>query len=511
MNKGTDAKGGGGWEELGQVAAGVAPAEKVRFADINGDGKADYLVLEDNGAVKAWLNKGTDAKGGGGWEELGQVAAGVAPAGKVRFADINGDGKADYLVLGDNGAVKAWLNKGTDAKGGGGWEELGQVAAGVAPAEKVRFADINGDGKADYLVLEDNGAVKAWLNKGTDAKGGGGWEELGQVAAGVAPAGKVRFADINGDGKADYLVLDDNGAIDAWINNGGDTASRGWTERGQVATGVGLPSKYVWLGDFDGDKKVDYLAAKGGRAYDECMLFNRGGDGRGGWTERTGTDCDRGSDGPPPYTPYFKDFDGDGKADHLEVMPDGGLMYWKGTGKGNFVLDGGATVATGIAPGEKVRLADFDGDSKADYLVLENDGAVSVWLNKGGDVRGGWESIGRVAAGVAPAEKVRFADIDGDGKTDYLVVEDDGSVKAWLNNGGDERGGWTELGQIAAGVAPRDNVRFADFDGDGKDDYLVLEDDGAMKAWLNNGGDAQGWIEVGRIAAGMAPASRVRI
>jgi predicted type IV restriction endonuclease len=28
----------------------------------------------------------------------------------------------------------------------------------------------------------------------------------------------------NGDGRADYLVLADNGAIHAWINNGGDAA-----------------------------------------------------------------------------------------------------------------------------------------------------------------------------------------------------------------------------------------------------------------------------------------------
>ncbi|MGP4001594.1 hypothetical protein [Streptomyces sp. 8N706] len=30
----------------------------------------------------------------------------------------------------------------------------------------VRFADISGDGKADYLVMYDGGSVRAWLNRG---------------------------------------------------------------------------------------------------------------------------------------------------------------------------------------------------------------------------------------------------------------------------------------------------------------------------------------------------------
>ncbi|MFB7126485.1 FG-GAP-like repeat-containing protein [Kitasatospora sp. NPDC056273] len=553
LNRGTDAKGGGGWQSVGRIAAGVAPGGKVRFADLDGDGKADYLVLNDDGSVQAWLNRGTDMPGGtgapgggggmdpstgsggttgtgtpgggggmdpsggsggttgtpagGGWQAIGTVAAGVAPGGKVRFADVNGDGKADYLVVEDDGSVSAWLN--TDGRGG--WNGVGRIAAGVATGDKVRFADFDGDGKADYLVVGDDGSVNVWLNKGTDMPGGGGWSALGKVAAGVAPGGKVRFADVDGDKRADYVVVGDNGSLDAWLNNGGDTGERGWTELGQVATGVGLPSKYVWLGDIDGDKKVDYLASKGGGVFDQCMLFNRGGDGRGGWEEPVPKEssCDRGPDELPDSTSYFTDFDGDGKADHLEVMPDGRVMCWAGTGKGGF--RSGGTVAAGVAPAAKVRLADFDGDGKADYLVLEDDGSVSVWLNKGGDGYGGWEAIGRVAAGVAPSGKVRFADVNGDRRADYLVVEDDGSVKAWINNGGDGHGGWRELGQIAAGVAPRDNVRFADFDGDGRDDYLVLADDGAMRVWLNHGGDAPGWIEAGRIAAGVAPANRVRI
>ncbi len=449
--------------------------------------------------VDTWRGKGMKVR----FADMGAVTAGdmrggdglhPTPSGYTKIADAFYEGVAAA-------AADGWITENVAVK-------PAPYSGGVLGDGPV---DIDGDGKADYLVVGDDGSVNVWLNKGTDMPGGGGWSALGKVAAGVAPGGKVRFADVDGDKRADYVVVGDNGSLDAWLNNGGDTGERGWTELGQVATGVGLPSKYVWLGDIDGDKKVDYLASKGGGVFDQCMLFNRGGDGRGGWEEPVPKEssCDRGPDELPDSTSYFTDFDGDGKADHLEVMPDGRVMCWAGTGKGGF--RSGGTVAAGVAPAAKVRLADFDGDGKADYLVLEDDGSVSVWLNKGGDGYGGWEAIGRVAAGVAPSGKVRFADVNGDRRADYLVVEDDGSVKAWINNGGDGHGGWRELGQIAAGVAPRDNVRFADFDGDGRDDYLVLADDGAMRVWLNHGGDAPGWIEAGRIAAGVAPANRVRI
>ena len=163
----------------------------------------------------------------GRWISRGQIASGVAPIDRVRFADIDGDGKDDYLVVDANtGAVQAWLNAGGDTAAGPGWVPRGQIASGVAPGDQIRFADINGDGKDDYLVVDPiSGAVQAWLNAGGDSAAGPGWVARGQIASGVAPGSWVHFADIDGDGKADYLVIDPvTGAVQAWLNNGGDPA-----------------------------------------------------------------------------------------------------------------------------------------------------------------------------------------------------------------------------------------------------------------------------------------------
>ncbi|MEV5238804.1 FG-GAP-like repeat-containing protein [Streptomyces cinnamoneus] len=245
--------------------------------DVNGDGKADYLVVDEGGAVRAWVNKGGDGRGG--WSDYGRIAAGVGVGGdQVRFADVNGDGRADYLALDENGGVRAWINEGGDGRGG--WTGWGRIAEGVgAPASQVRFADVNGDGKADYLAVDENGAVRAWVNKGGDGRGG--WSDYGRIAAGVGVGGdQVRFADVNGDGRADYLALDENGGVRAWINEGGDGRG-GWTGWGRIAEGVGAPASQVRFADVNGDGKADYTVVDDGGAL--RVWINEGGDGRGGW------------------------------------------------------------------------------------------------------------------------------------------------------------------------------------------------------------------------------------
>ncbi len=257
----------------------VAPPGDYRV-DIDGDGRADYLAVQDNGSVQAWINNG--GTGHGSWIERGTFASGVGESGrKVRFADIDGDGKADYLVLQDDGTVQAWINNGGNDRGG--WVKRGTFATGTgAPGSKVRFADINADGKADYLVVEKYGVVKAWLNNG--GSGRGSWLERGTFAGGVGqPEGRIRFADVNGDGKADYLAVQDDGSVRAWINKGTD--GRGsWSEYDGFAGGVGEPGSKVRFADIDGDGKADYLVLQ-----DDGVIrawINGMGDDRGSWTER---------------------------------------------------------------------------------------------------------------------------------------------------------------------------------------------------------------------------------
>ncbi|MEE1781493.1 VCBS repeat-containing protein, partial [Streptomyces sp. SP17BM10] len=166
-----------GWQSLGKVATGVTTdRSRVRLADFDGDGKADYWVINPDGTVNVWLNRGGDAAGAAGWQPLGKVATGLTTdQDQVRFADFDGDGRADYWLIKPDGTVTVFLNRGGDIAGATGWQSLGKVAAGVTTdRSRVRLADFDGDGKADYWVINPDGTVNVWLNHGGDA--GGGWQ-----------------------------------------------------------------------------------------------------------------------------------------------------------------------------------------------------------------------------------------------------------------------------------------------------------------------------------------------
>ena len=102
--------------------------------------------------MKAFYNGGP-APGtpyGWNWNFAGPIASGIGEGAGVRFADINNDGRADFIWLGKGGDATILLNvKGQSTPI---WDPLNDnkpVASGVGGfREDIRFADIDGDGKA---------------------------------------------------------------------------------------------------------------------------------------------------------------------------------------------------------------------------------------------------------------------------------------------------------------------------------------------------------------------------
>jgi hypothetical protein len=173
-----------------------------------------------------WQNGGGfDSAGVYEWISIGTVASGVGIGAGVFFADMDGDGKDDYVWLDANGAASLWLNGGMGNDGNWIWTPKGKVATGVgAVREDIRLADIDGDGKADYLwVNETTGATTMWRNGGVGSDGNWIWTPQGEIATGVGTVGSVvRFADLGGTGRADYLIIDPNSlGVRQWLNGCG--------------------------------------------------------------------------------------------------------------------------------------------------------------------------------------------------------------------------------------------------------------------------------------------------
>ena len=122
----------------------------VILTDLNNDGKADYLYVHDGGAIDAWYNGGPKSDG---WNWIGptQIASGVpnAKQNNVIFADINGDGRSDYMVKGDKGSLNLWLNTGDVGSQKINWVPAGEIAGGLG-TPNITLADLTGDGKPTH-------------------------------------------------------------------------------------------------------------------------------------------------------------------------------------------------------------------------------------------------------------------------------------------------------------------------------------------------------------------------
>ena len=124
---------------------------------------------------------------------------------------------------------------------------------------------------------------------------------------------------------------------------------------------------------------------------------------------------------------------------------------------------------------------DFNGDGNSDLLWQNSDGSTAVWLLSGTSLIAG-SNVG-INAGPGWHQK-DAGDFNGDGKSDILWQNDDGTPAVWLMNG------LSATASQNAGFNPGPSwhvIAAADFNGDGMADILWQNADGTPAIWLMNG------------------------
>jgi hypothetical protein len=265
------------------------------YDSFNGDARADMVVHAGtevsvrNGAGGGGFGSGAVVTTGWGRFHGQQVTDGM---GRLYFADFTGDGRADMIVH-HGSDVSVRYNVGEGVFDGGrvvtsGWGRYHgmDVPNGLG---RLYFADFTGDGRAD-MIVHHGSDVSVRYNVGEGFDGGrvvsSGWGRYHgqQVANGL---GRLFFADINRDDKAD-MVVHDGSDVSVRYNNGegfgsGQTISSGWGRYHGLDVPNGLGR--IYFADYDGDQRDDLIIHDGS---DVSVRLNVGGGFDGGRTVTSG-------------------------------------------------------------------------------------------------------------------------------------------------------------------------------------------------------------------------------
>jgi hypothetical protein len=448
---------GNGFTEDTTVSLPGVSYSSVAWADYNGDGKQDFLLTGSSSSDRiSKLYKNT----GNGFMEDTTFLPGVSD-GSVTWADYNSDGKQDLLLTGYTGSrYISKLYKNT----GNGFTEDTTISLPSVSDGSVTWADYNGDGKQDLLLTGFSTGL-GYISKLYKNTGNGFTEDTTVSLPGVS-GGSVTWADYNGDGKQDFLLTGStsSGYISKLYKNTGN----GFTED----TTVSLPDVYngsVTWADYNGDGKQDFLLTGSTSSGYISKLYKNTGNG---FTEDTTVSLPGVSDGSVAWA----DYNDDGKQDFLLT----GVTYisklYKNTGNG-FTED--TTVSLpGVSYGS-VTWADYNGDGKQDFLLTGVSSASSRYLPTTGYISKLYKNTGNgftedttVSLPGVYQGSVTWADYNGDGKQDFLLTGYTGSgyiSKLYKNTGN----GFTEDTTVSLPGVSDGSVTWADYNGDGKQDFLL--------------------------------------
>lgn len=394
------ANGNGTFQGARSTSPGGVSTFSLVAADLNGDGKAD-LVVANQCDISTNCNGGTVGilLGNGDGTFLTPITYGSGGSDPLYLTagDVNGDGKVDVLVANQcsnqnscTGSVGVLLGNGD-----GTFQPAVAYSSAALYAVGIAVGDVNGDGKADLVVVNecdsnntcDNGTVSVLLGNGD-----GTFQPAVNYNSGGSSALAVAVGDVNGDGKLDVLVTNqcasnnncNNGAVSILLGNGDGTF--------QPAVSYGTGATYassLLVGDVNRDGKLDLMVAN------ECLSTSSCNDGSISTLLGNGDGTFQAPFNvtvPSPQTLSslsLADFNGDG---YLDVVSGGGEFLLLGNGDGTFqpylALAGG---------GYGTAVADFNGDGKPDLAS----GGITIFINQASSFH--FPTTTAVAASANPA------------------------------------------------------------------------------------------------------------
>jgi hypothetical protein len=125
----------------------------------------------------------------------------------VYFVDMTNDGRDDLVCIDASGDAYLSVNQGDGNQASGKTPTFKRASSSALiksneryPRDRVCIVDVDGNGRGDYAVIEDNGGILFWRNGWIDLVPAY-WQSMGLRFTGknMGDVNGVRFEDINGD------------------------------------------------------------------------------------------------------------------------------------------------------------------------------------------------------------------------------------------------------------------------------------------------------------------------
>lgn len=436
--------------------------QEVLRGDISGDGVQEFFVETRNGLDGYQYDSGS----------VNRVWQRSPASSLLKAGDFNGDGAGEAVLQESDGTLRI--------EGADGSVQGEAKLGGLESAPTV--ADLDGDKRPEVVVpafgsvrvfdVGRSGLVERWRQPGWGLRQAN--LNFPQWTSRSGPIFAVPIFDLDGDGKKELLLADDNPSGDhtrARLLDG--SGAEIWSHTFEDLPSTGFWSGiFTWsVGNFNGDDVLDvYVAAfTGGYNSDVSRIL----DGRTGallWSRNQNPDNDGIGFGPSGYPAVF-DVDEDGLDDVLILAKD---KLWSIDGVQDSVRK--LTGHQGLYHSPTVTDVDDDGTSEmvfgAGHIGLDGvtfDGA-SLWYKDTRD----WEFLGRHSG---------IADVDGDGVQEVGSLQADGLFISLNAVTGEEE--WRyQLPSAGSSVVT------TDIDDKGNADYVFGTNDGQLIA-LNGSSDAK--------------------
>jgi hypothetical protein len=400
---------------------------------------------------------------------LGRVDAPVTRnASVMATGDFNNDGILDFAVVNEtstfSGSVTIFLGKTN-----GSLSAPMSFALSDQPGLAIITGDFNGDGKLDLAATTQVGQVVILLGNGD-----GTFQSPKTTTFGLNLQG-LAAGDLNGDGKLDLAVADQSGQLVSVLPGNGDG-----TFQTHVDYPIGSTANKVTIADLNHDGKLDLVVLSGFSQKLSILLGN--GDG----TFQAHVDYPAGSN---PVQAVVADLNGDGNMDLVVANGyfGGAIDVYLGKGDGTFPPL--VSYPVGVST-SSLALGDFNGDGKLDVAAADDsDNYVSILLGNG---NGTLQTAVNYPSGFRPVG-IAAVDFNGDGKLDLEFLNptnNDGtnaSIAVLLGHGD---GTFHNDASYATVTMEPYNIVTADFNGDGKPDLAIRDDDNtgaSISVLLNTG------------------------